>query len=212
MQRIRSRIFLTAALLLAVLTGLSGPALAGPSDRLPGDDAIGSPARLAGVDSPAGGFGLNRPLEQQSPAIQICKIAGIIPAGSPVTIRVTGASVVEQPITVGTTCPETPHNEFTNFGNFGPPGTVVSIQETAPTNSRILPGPSGSGGCFAHLTGSGTILPCNVDASGVASLTLPAQSAGGQIDVVLTNGGADLKIDKIDAPDPVVVGQNLNYE
>ena len=110
MSWMRSRIVGTTTLLLAVLTALSLPALASPSERLLGHDALGDPARLAGIDSPGGGFGLNRPLEQQSPAIQICKLAGQIPAGSPVTIRVSGNHVLEQQIAVGTTCPETPHN------------------------------------------------------------------------------------------------------
>jgi uncharacterized repeat protein (TIGR01451 family) len=208
-----SRILLTTALLLAVLTALSGPALAGPRDRRPEDDGTGAPARFAGIDSPASGFTFNQivGLAPQPPAIHICKLAGSLPTGTPATIQLTGThnggpTVVTNTVDVGTTCRQ---NEFVNFGNQLDLNTQVFIQETAPPGSRLLPG----AGCSAIPQGQPRApLPCSVDANGVASFFLSPSTGGGQIDVVLTNGGADVSILKIDAPDPVVVGQNLEYE
>ncbi len=143
MNRGGPRVLFTAALLLAVLTRVSVPVLAGPSDWLPGDDASSGLAWLADFDSLAGGFGLNRPLEQNPnpPAIHICKLAGQLVAGSLVTLQVSGThnggpTTVINTITVGTNCSQ---NEFTNFGNQFDLNTIVTIQETAPPGTRILP-------------------------------------------------------------------------
>src|SRR4051812_27389034 len=193
MVRIRSPLLLTMVLVLAVLTGLSGPALAGPSGRLPVEDTSGGGDRLAGNDSPNSGFGLNRLLGQRSsspPAIHICKLAGALRTGTPVTLQLTGThngepTTVTDIVDVGTVCRP---NEFVNFGNQFDLNTTVSIVEIAPTNSRILPGPPSVGGCQVDAQGQGGgdfFLPCTVSPTGVATFFLDSGSGGGQIDVVL---------------------------
>src|SRR4051812_9788146 len=174
---------------------------------------MSAPPWLADVWGPDGGFGLSRPLEQggNPPAIKVCKLAGSLPAGTLVTMQLTGTfngapTTETNVVDVGTVCFQ---NEYVNFGNQFDLGTQVFIQETAPPDSRIQPG---SGCAVIPTSGSQTPLPCNVDATGVASFFLPSRGGGGQLDVILTNGGAHLEMLKVDALDPAVVGQDLEYE